>query len=751
MLDIDRLLADLTLEEKSLLLSGSDFWHTAAVDRLGIPALMVSDGPHGLRVQLDEVDHLGLAGSVPATCFPTAAALASSWDVRLTDEVGRALAQEAKRWGVSVILGPGVNIKRSPLCGRNFEYLSEDPLLSGELGAAMVRGIQSQEVGASVKHYAANNQEDDRLRVSADVDERTLREIYLPAFERVVESANPWTVMCAYNRVNGIHASEHTWLLSGVLRDEWGWDGVVVSDWGAVHDRVAALVAGLDWEMPPDLPRSPEAVVEAVSSGALAEPVVDRSVRRMLTLVEKSLAGAESPGTFDDEAHHRLARRAAAESIVLLKNEGGVLPLGDGMVAVVGEFARTPRFQGAGSSQVNPTRVDVPLAELEILLGPDAMRFAPGYGIDDTTDDQPLMAEAVALSRTADVVVCFLGLPGSFESEGFDRTHMDLPENQTTMLKAVTEANTNVVVVLVNGSVVRLSHWIDSVNAVLECWLGGQAAGGAIADVLTGQANPSGRLAETIPVRLEDNSAFLNFPGDSGHVLYGEGVFVGYRAHDRLDQAVTFPFGHGLSYTTFDMSDLEVTLSGTVAGGDLSASVGVSVTNTGNQAGAEVVQLYVADPEASVSRPPRELKAFDKVQLQPGQTKRVTLHLDQRAFSFWSPALNRWAVEAGEFIISVGHSSRNLPLSHSVQIDAPSLAAPLSTGSTLHEWLADPIGRRLLEALDDDGSPWRDESLISVIGTMPMSTLAAFPGFGFDHDTLAALVERWVDASGGSS
>lgn len=743
MLDVDQLVDNLTLDEKAALLSGSDFWHTAPVERLGIPAIMCSDGPHGLRAQLDEADHVGSAMSVPATCFPTASALASSWDLDLAGDVGRALGREARRWGVSVVLGPGVNIKRSPLCGRNFEYFSEDPFLTGEFGAAMVDGVQSQGVGASVKHYAANNQENDRLRVSADVDERTLREIYLPAFERVIRTADPWTVMCAYNRVNGIHASEHHWLLSDVLRGEWGWEGVVVSDWGAVHDRVAALEAGLDWEMPPDLPQSPQAVVEAVRSGSLEEEIVDRSVRRMLELVRKSLDGADSTASFDEEAHHRLARRAAAESIVLLKNEGGLLPLGEARVAVVGEFARTPRFQGAGSSQVNPTRVDVPLDELQSILGSERVRFAPGYRIDDAADDYLLITEAVSVAEEAEVVVCFLGLPGSFESEGFDRTHLELPENQTTLLDAVVAANAKVVVVLVNGSVVRLSHCIHSVTAVVECWLGGQGSGGAIADVLTGRVNPSGRLAETIPMRLEDNSAYLNFPGDSGHVLYGEGVFVGYRAHDQLAQEVTFPFGHGLSYTTFEVSDLEVAVSGSVEEGTLSVTVDVSVTNTGHQPGAEVVQLYVGDPEASVARPPRELKGFKKVRLQPGQTKRVSLHLDQRAFSFWSPASKRWAVEAGEFIMSVGHSSRDLPLTHSLYIDAPSLAEPLTGWSTLHEWLSDPIGSRLLDETAPDDSLLRDEELVRVIGTMPMSTLTAFPGFGFDHDTLERLIDRW--------
>ncbi len=743
MIDVESLLSRMTIEEKAGFLSGSDFWHTASVERLGIPAIMCSDGPHGLRAQLDEADHVGLAVSVPATCFPTASALASSWNLDLVREVGRALGVEAKSWGVSVVLGPGVNIKRSPLCGRNFEYFSEDPFLSGELGAAMVEGVQTQGVGASVKHYAANNQEGDRLRVSAEVDERTLREVYLAAFERVVKTANPWTVMCAYNRVNGIHASEHRWLLTEVLRDEWGWDGVVVSDWGAVHDRVASLYAGLDWEMPPDLQRSPQAIVQALDSGGLDEATVDLSVRRMLNLVERALRGAAHEATFDEGAHHLLARRGAAESIVLLKNDGDTLPLGEGTVGVVGEFARTPRFQGAGSSQVNPTRVDIPLDELRELIGGERVGFAAGYGIEDTSIDQILQAEAVELAGEVDVVICFLGLPGSYESEGFDRTHLELPENQIAVLEAVLAANSNVAVVLVNGGVVRLSGWIDTVPAVLECWLGGQASGGAIADVLTGHVNPSGRLAETIPVRLEDNPSFLNFPGDSGHVRYGEGLFVGYRAYDIQARQVTFPFGHGLSYTTFELSDLAVALSGSAADGDLSVEVEVSVTNTGPLSGAEVVQVYVGDDESSVARPPRELKAFTKVMLEPGATTRVTLHLDQRSFSFWSERLRAWAVEHGDFTIFVGHSSRVLPLTQTVRIAAPSLLPALTGWSTLHEWQADPIGSELLDGAIPDTSILRDEEMIDVIGTMPMSTLAAFPGLGLDHDALARLIETW--------
>jgi beta-glucosidase len=573
-------ISELTLEEKASLCLGSDFWHTAPVERLGIPAIMVSDGPHGLRAQLGEADHVGLMGSAPATCFPTASALGSSWNPDLFRAVGEALSREAKKLGVSVVLGPGVNMKRSPLCGRNFEYVSEDPWLAGELATAMVQGTQSQGVGTSLKHYAANNQEDDRLRVSAEVDERTLREIYFPAFERVVTSAQPWTVMCAYNKINGTYCSEHHWLLTEVLREEWGFEGLVVSDWGAVHDRVAALRGGLDLEMPPNLGVSDAAIVEAVQNGSLDESILDEAVSRVLRLVDRSQPALAGGASFDPDDHHALARRAAHESAVLLKNAGRVLPLQPqegSTVAVIGEFARTPRFQGAGSSQVNPTRVDAALEELQsALAGRAEVRFAAGFGIGTTNDDGQLLREAVQLASGADHVLVFLGLPGEDESEGFDRTHIDLPANQLVLLHALAEVHDRLIVILANGGVVRVSTWEDKVAAILECWLSGQAAGGAAVDLLLGVANPSGKLAETIPVRLQDNSSYLNFPGEEGIVQYGEGIFIGYRAYDSLIQHVSYPFGFGLSYTTFQIEDVDVSVAGSVEAGDLAVTVKAS-------------------------------------------------------------------------------------------------------------------------------------------------------------------------------
>jgi len=742
-LDIDALLSELTMEEKASLTSGSSFWYTAPVERLGIPAIMVSDGPHGLRAQPGAGDHVGLGGSLPATCFPTASAIASAWNPDLLRRIGEALAQEARACNLSVILGPGINMKRSPLCGRNFEYFSEDPHLAGELGVGIVDGIQSRGVGTSVKHYAANNQETDRLRVDAQVDERTLREIYLPAFERIVTACQPWTIMCSYNKVNGLSASENPWLLTRVLREEFGFAGLVVSDWGAVYHRVPALEAGLDLEMPPNLPRSPGQIVAAVRAGEVAGEVLDARARTVLELVNRGMDVLELDEEFDADAHHALARAAAAESVVLLKNDGPILPLAPtARIAVIGEFARTPRFQGAGSSQVNPTRVENALDELAATFG--GVSFAAGYGIGDTSADDELRAEAVDAAAAAETVVMLIGLPGADESEGFDRTHMRLPANQIATLHAVAAANPNVVVVLVNGSTVELGEVTPHARALVEAWLGGQAAGGAIADVLAGKVNPSGRLAETVPHRLEDNSSFLNFPGDSRVVRYGEGLFVGYRGYDATRTDVAFPFGFGLSYTTFALSDLNLATSGSVAEGNLAAEVTVTVTNTGPIAGAEVVQVYVRDAEASVARPVRELKGFAKVNLEPGEARPVTITLDQRAFSFWSELLGTWVVEAGEFAVEVGHHSRDLPLARSVTIDAPSIAPPLTADSTLHEWMADPTGLALIREAVAAGQPdpTRDAELVSVIGTMPMSTLAAFQGMSVDHDTLDKLVER---------
>jgi len=768
------LLTELSVPQKAALCLGSDFWHTAPISELGIEAVMVSDGPHGLRKQTARATDAGLRASEDATCFPTASALGCSWDAELAREVGAALGAEARAQNIAAVLGPGINIKRHPLCGRNFEYFSEDPYLSGRLAAAMVDGLQSQQVGGCVKHFAANNQETDRMRVSADVDERTLREIYFPAFEHVVTAARPWLVMCSYNKVNGDYASQHRWLLTDVLREEWGFGGLVVSDWGAVHDRVAALRAGLDLEMPPKLGVSDRAIIDAVADGDLDEAVLDRAAGRVLRLVLRSRG--RQPAGMDVAAHHALARRAAAQSLVLLKNDG-VLPL-TGMagrtIAVIGEFARTPRFQGAGSSQVSPTQVDVPLDALTAALPGATLRFAPGYQIDGDSPGvaadfgpgsgtgKTMAAEAVRAAAGADVVVVFLGLPPADESEGYDRAHIDLPDAQTSLLARLAEAvpGTPIVAVLCNGGAVRTSTWDHAASAVLECWLAGQATGSAIADVLTGAVNPSGRLAETIPLRLADCPAYLNFPGEEGHVRYGEGVFAGYRGYDALELPVAYPFGHGLSYSSFSYRDLRISQAGSADAGDLAVTVRSTIGNTGGPGGAEVVQVYVGDPAAAVARPPRELKAFAKVSLEPGAEQEVTFTLTARDLSYWSALHRRWVLEGGEFRIGVGASSRDIRLPGVITVAATPPALPLSGTSTLTEWLTDPVGGQVLrDALGarPEGRPGGilgSEELLAIIGNMPLGTLAAFPGSGLTEkliDTLAAaVIDRRAEATQGA-
>lgn len=761
-LDVERLIQDLTLEEKASLTSGLDFWHTQPVERLGIGSVMVTDGPHGLRKQDTSADHLGLAESVPATCFPTAAALGSTWDVDLLRRVGSALGRETRANDVAVLLGPGINIKRSPLCGRNFEYFSEDPVVSGDLGAALIEGIQSEGVGTSLKHFAVNNQETDRMRVSADVDERTLREIYLTGFERAVTRAKPWTVMCAYNKVNGTYASEHPWLLTEVLRDEWGYDGVVVSDWGAVADRVPSLAAGLDLEMPNSGNIGDAQVVEAVRSGAMDEAVLDQAVRRLLTLLSRALPAAAEPSSYDAGAHHALAREAAAAGSVLLKNDpvdgAPLLPLRAADAAgvlVVGEFARTPRYQGAGSSQVNPTRLDDALTAIGELTGAD-VSFAPGFTIEGVTEgsDEQLRDEAVEAARTATTVVVFLGLPADDESEGYDRDHLDLPDSQVALLQALAEVNPRLVVVLANGSAVALSGWEHLTPAVLETWLGGQAGGGAVADLLFGAQSPSGRLTETIPVSLRDTPAYGSFPGELGHVRYGEGVLVGYRYYDAKGMTVSYPFGHGLTYTSFEHTDVTATVSG--EGDDVTVTVRARITNTGTVRGAEVVQVYVGDPESVVLRPERELKGFVKVSLEPGESREVEVVLDARDLSYWHPTLRAWTLEGGEFLVSVGASSRDLRATVSVDVTAPPLAAPLSDDSTFGEWLDHPVGGELLRAelarpetpgADDQGNLEIDETMAKMLLDMPVRVIANFAGMLFDRDGLARLLDQAQERS----
>lgn len=687
---------ELTLEEKASLTSGASFWYTQPVERAGVPAIMVTDGPHGLRKQREGGDHLGIGDSVPATCFPPAVALGSSWDVDLVHRVGEALGAETSIENVAVLLGPGINIKRSPLCGRNFEYLSEDPIVSGVLGAAIVRGIQSQGVGTSLKHFAANNQEDDRMRSSSDVDPRPLREIYLRGFQRVVEDAQPWTVMCSYNRINGVYASEDPWLLTQVLREEWGFEGLVISDWGAVNERVPGLSAGMDLEMPSSGGVTDAQIVAAVQDGSLDESVVDVAAGRVLDLVRKATEGAGAvAGPLDVDAHHALAREAAGRSIVLLKNEGALLPLAeDARIAVIGEFAEKPRYQGAGSSMINPTRLDAALDGIRAVAGGD-VAYARGFSNALEVSDEEtaaLRAEAVAAASGAEVAVLFLGLPARLESEGYDRDDIDLPAAQLALVDAVLAVNPNTVVVLSNGGVVALP-FADRVPAILEGWLLGQAGGGATADVLFGAVNPSAKLTETVPVRLEDTPAFLDFPGEFSHTRYGEGLFVGYRWYDARRLEVAFPFGHGLSYTTFSYADAAAEVH---ADGDV--EVTVAVTNTGERAGREVVQAYTSLAGSSVQRAPRELKAFASVELEPGETQVVTLTVRRKDLAYWDIRADRWVVEGGEYTVDVAASSRDLRSSVVVAVEGDALTLPLSRTSSMGEVLRHPVAGPIVQA-----------------------------------------------------
>ena len=656
-----KIVARLSVAEKAAFCSGRGFWDLEASERLGVPSAVLTDGPHGLRKQAGGADPVGFNVSVPATCFPTASALASSWDRGLLREIGAALGDECVAENVAVLLGPGMNIKRHPLCGRNFEYLSEDPLVTGELAAAWVEGLQSRGVGASVKHFAANNQERYRMFVDAVVDERTLREIYLRGFETVVRRARPWTVMCAYNRLNGVYCSEHEWLLNRVLRGEWGFEGVVVTDWGAANDRVRGLRVGLDLEMPGSGGVNDRRLAQAVRAGKLPEAELDRAVTRNVAL---ALAGTQpeagKPGP-DLDAHHALARRAAAECTVLLKNDGGLLPLrAGGSVAVIGAFARQPRYQGAGSSQVNPTRLDCAFDAIAALLGESAApAYAPGYDPEHGARDAGLIAEAAAVAGAAETAIVFAGLPAVCESEAFDRGHMRLPEQHDRLIEAVCRANPRTVVVLSNGAPVEMP-WVAAPAAIVEGYLAGQAGGAAMADVLFGLASPGGRLAETFPLRQADVAADRWFPGSGRQAAYREGLYVGYRYFDSAGKDVLFPFGHGLGYTEFDYANLAFSVAAFEQGGEV--EVGFDLANAGARAGAEVVQLYVHAAAPGVYRPEQELRAFAKVRLEPGETRRVRLKLDDDAFAAYDRAAGRWIVEAGDYEIRVGASSRDIRL-----------------------------------------------------------------------------------------
>ena len=684
-MDIKALVSQMTLEEKAGLCSGDDFWHTKAVERLGIPRTMVSDGPHGLRKQDDQADHLGINDSIKAVCFPAACATAASFDPEMIRAMGEAIGESCQHEAVSVVLGPAVNIKRSPLCGRNFEYYSEDPYLAGRMATAMIQGVQSRNVGTSIKHFALNSQEHRRMSSSSDADERTIREIYFPAFEMAVKEAEPWTVMCSYNRINGVYASEDPWLLTEVLRKEWGFEGYVVSDWGAVSDRVDGVAAGLDLEMPSSGGVNDRKIVEAVRAGKLDEHVVDRACERILNIVYRYLENAKPETPWDKEAQHRQAAEIAAECMVLLKNDEDLLPLDkEEEIAFIGEFAEKPRFQGGGSSHINSFKTTSALEAAERLK----ITYARGYSVarDEATDAD--IAEAVAAAKKAKAAVVFAGLPDSYESEGYDRSHMRMPACQNRLIEAVAAANPNTVVVLHNGAPVEMP-WIGKVKAVLEAYLGGQAVGEAVVRILFGDANPCGHLPETFPRKLEDNPSFLYYGGEGNVTEYREGVFVGYRYYDKKKMDVLFPFGFGLSYTTFEYSNLR--LSADKIKDTDTLTVKVAVKNTGKRAGKAVVQLYVGDEESTPIRPVRELKGFLKVALQPGESREVSFTLDKRSFAYWNKQIHDWHVETGTFTIEVGSSSRDLPLKGKVEVESTvELPRHYTLDSIFMDVMADP-------------------------------------------------------------
>ena len=751
--DVKGIIREMTLEEKAGMCSGKDFWHLKGVERLGIPEVMVSDGPHGLRKQAAEADHLGLNESIKAVCFPTACATACSFDRDLLEEMGERIGDECQAEDLSVILGPAVNIKRSPLCGRNFEYFSEDPYLASQMAAAHIKGVQSKNVGTSIKHFAANNQEHRRMSCSSEVDERTLREIYLAAFETAIKEAKPDTVMCSYNRINGEFASENHWLLTEVLRDEWGFDGYVMSDWGAVNDRVKGLKAGLELEMPASGGTTDKEIVEAVKNGELDEAVLDRAVERILNIVFKFVDNRQE-GKFDKEEDHKLAAKIEAESMVLLKNEGVLpLPTQGKKIAFIGKFAEAPRFQGGGSSHINSFKIT---GALEAVKEVAQVTYAQGYDIKEDVIDQDMLNQAVETAKEADVAVIFAGLPDAFESEGYDRSHMRMPQCQNTLISEIAKVQENVVVVLHNGSPVEMP-WADEVKGILEAYLGGQAVGQAEVDVLFGKANPCGKLAETIPYKLADNPSYLNFPGDGQTVAYKEGVFVGYRYYDTKEMPVRYPFGYGLSYTTFEYSDLQ--LSADKIKDTDTLKVTLKVKNTGDRAGKEIVQLYVADKTGAACRPVKELKNFVKVELQPQEEKTVEMELDKRSFAWYNTQIHDWYAASGEYEILVAASSRDIRLKKTVYVESTTeLPIHVHMNTTIGELLENPRTKAVIEGMTDSliqhmgGSSGDEEEesaaseaiskemSLKMMENSPLRTLRSF--MGMSTEEIKELIEK---------
>ncbi|MEK4008704.1 glycoside hydrolase family 3 C-terminal domain-containing protein [Paenibacillus sp. FSL H3-0333] len=696
--DLKKIISRMTLEEKVRLCSGVGAWNTAALPEHDIPALMLTDGPHGLRKQSGAQDHMGLNDSVPATCFPTAAGLASSWNKTLLEQVGAALGEECQAEDVHILLGPGTNIKRSPLCGRNFEYFSEDPYLSSELTTSYVQGVQSQGVGTSLKHFAVNNQETKRFNINVILDERTLREIYLASFENVIKQAQPWSVMAAYNKINGEYCSQNEKLLNDILREEWEFEGIVVSDWGAVSERDVALSAGMDLEMPDSNGVGSEKIINAVRSGTMSEEILDVAVERILSTIYKTIDNKKDHVTYNQKAHHQFARSVAAESMVLLKNDDQLLPLQkQGKLAVIGAFAKHPRYQGAGSSRVNPTQLEVPMDEIAKTASQARVQYAEGYSLDSGEINAQLIQEAKKVAGESEVAILFVGLPEKYDAEGVDREHLKLPDNQNALIEAVTEIQSNTVIVLFNGSAVEMP-WIHKVKGVLEAYLGGQGMAGAVADILFGDKNPSGKLAETFPVQLSQTPSYINFPGEGDKVEYREGLFVGYRYYDKVEIEPLFPFGHGLSYTTFEYSELQLNKKEITDSEEVIVSV--KVKNTGGRAGKEIVQLYVQDIVSSVIRPVKELKAFEKIELAPGEEKRVIFKLGKRAFAYYNVELKDWHVESGDFELLIGKSSKEIVLQDTIKVHSSvRLRKKYTLDSTLGDIKSEPAAASFISSL----------------------------------------------------
>lgn len=717
---IDVLVSQLSLEEKVALCSGEDFWHTKSILHANIPSMMMCDGPHGLRKQAGDTNFLEMNKSEEAICFPSAATTACSFDYQLLKRLGQVLGKECLSENIGLLLGPAINIKRSPLGGRNFEYFSEDPHLTGELATTYILGVQEQHVGTCLKHFACNNQESYRMTASSEVDERTLREIYLAGFEKAIKRAKPWSVMSSYNRLNGEYVGESKTFLTDILRDEWGFDGFVVSDWGAVNQRVPALKAGMDLQMPGNHGMNDDVLLKAIKNNEIEEEVLNQSVKRILEKVLLSKKNKKHP-PFNKNHHHQLAKEIAVESAVLLKNEGA-LPLksSGSKIAFIGEFAKAPRYQGGGSSHIQPYRVS---SALEAVKEITEVSFAEGFLPEDSSLNERLLHQAIELAKSCEVAVIFAGLPESFETEFYDRPHMRLPDVQNRLIQEVAKVQKNTVVVLHNGAPIEMP-WVNEVNAILEMYLSGEAVGEATVDLLFGLVNPSGKLAETFPLRLEDHPAYLSSKVVDHHVYYNERFFVGYRYYDAKNMDVLFPFGHGCSYTTFKYDQLRI--SQLEIKDNESLVVHVDVTNTGKVFGKEIVQLYVENPTEGAIRPVKELRQFKKVALNPGETRTASFTLAKRDFAYYHPKIHDWYVETGDYGILIGKSSREIVLKETVRVkNTLKLNTSITANTTFNELIKNPklskMITELIETLRED-----QQFDIGMIKEMPIRALASF-------------------------